>query len=172
MGTFPFPCSFNSNKFRMHHILKNLQKRKKAEKKEKNLKMGSSCKMCKYPIFVTLLVMYVVAAVLAIFTGGFLIEASLFPDSIISSNEVVKENEEAKDTDRAIMENESVEDDVKHMQKVSIIIGCLSVIFSLVFIWNAMEIGIILCCGRRMENSCLAEKIVKDEMRVILNEKL
>ena len=42
--------------------------------------MGSSCKMCKYPIFVTLLVMYVVAAVLAIFTGGFLIEASLFPD--------------------------------------------------------------------------------------------
>ena len=74
----------NSNKFcmhgPMHHILKNLQKRKKAEKKEKNLKMGSSCKMCKYPIFVTLLVMYVVAAVLAIFTGGFLIEASLFPD--------------------------------------------------------------------------------------------
>ena len=60
--------------------------------------------------------------------------------SIISSNEVVKENEEAKDTDRAIMENESVEDDVKHMQKVSIVIGCLLVISYLVVIWNAMEI--------------------------------
>ena len=73
--------------------------------------------------------------------------------SIISTNEVVKENEEADDTDRGIMENDSVEDDVKHMQKVSIAIGCLSVIFSLVFIWNAMEIAIILCCGRRMGKS-------------------
>ena len=75
-------------------------------------------------------------------------------------------------TDNALIENESVKKDVSYMQKISVVIGSLSIVFSLVFIWNASELAIILCCGRRLENSCLCEKIVKDEMRTILNEKI
>ena len=37
------------------------------------------CLSCKYPIFITLFTMYILAAFLAIVTGGFLIEASLYP---------------------------------------------------------------------------------------------
>ena len=38
------------------------------------------CLSCKYPIFIALFTMYILAAVLAIVTGGFLIEASLYPN--------------------------------------------------------------------------------------------
>ena len=62
--------------------------------------------------------------------------------------------------------------DVKYMYEVCVSLGSLSIFFSLVFLWNAVELGIILCCGRRLENSCLCEKFVKEEMREILNEKV
>ena len=62
--------------------------------------------------------------------------------------------------------------DVKYMYEVCVILGSLSIFFSLVFIWNAVELAIILFCGRKLENSCLCDKFVKEEMRAILNEKV
>ena len=44
------------------------------------------CLSCKYPIFITLFTMYILAAFLAIATGGFLIEASLYPTSIMEAS--------------------------------------------------------------------------------------
>ena len=44
-------------------------------------------------------------------------------------------------TDNALIENESVKKDVSYMQKISVVIGSLSIVFSLVFIWNASELG-------------------------------
>ena len=74
--------------------------------------------------------------------------------------------------DGTLYESESAKKGVEYMHTASVVIGALSIIFSLVFIWNATELGIILCCGRKLEDSCLCEKIVKEEMRVILNEKV
>ena len=62
--------------------------------------------------------------------------------------------------------------DTEYMQKVSVAIGSLSIVFSLVFIWNAVELGIVLACGRKLEDSCLCEKVVKEELRTILQEKV
>ena len=36
---------------------------------------------------------------------------------------------------------ESAKEDMKYMQEASIYIGSLSIVFSLVFIWNAVELG-------------------------------
>ena len=66
---------------------------------------------------------------------------------------------------------ESAKEDMKYMEEASIWIGSLSIVFSLVFIWNAVELGVILCCGRKLEDSCLCEKIVKEEMRTLMSSK-
>ena len=67
---------------------------------------------------------------------------------------------------------ESDKQETEYMQKTSVIIGSLSIVFSLVFIWNAVELGIVLACGRKLEDSCLCEKVVKEELRTILQEKV
>ena len=46
-----------------------------------------------------------------------------------------------------------------------------SILFSLLFIWNATELAIILFCGRR-KNSCCYEKFVKEDMRNFLQQKM
>ena len=44
---------------------------------------------------------------------------------------------------------ESAKEDMKYMQEASIYIGSLSIVFSLVFVWNAVELGtysILITC--------------------------
>ena len=67
---------------------------------------------------------------------------------------------------------ESDKQETEYMQKTNVIIGSLSIVFSLVFIWNAVELGIVLACGQKLEDSCLYEKVVKEELRTILQEKV
>ena len=112
-------------------------------------KMG--CQTCKYPIFITLFLIYILAAILAIATGGFLISESMG----------VEKNGDQSD---------AAKKDVKYMEEASVWIGGVSIVFSLVFIWDAVELGVILCCGRKLEDSCFCEKIVKEEMRTLLSE--
>jgi len=110
--------------------------------------------------------MYITAFLLAVVTGGFLIEASMFPASIMAVGNALPDEKDLYAQDLL------KKSDVEYMYEVCISLGSLSIFFSLVFLWNAVELGIILCCGRRLENSCLCEKFVKEEMRAILNEKV
>ena len=76
------------------------------------------------------------------------------------------------ENDGEIYRSDSAKEDMKYMEEASIWIGSLSIVFSLVFIWNAVELGVILCCGRKLEDSCLCEKIVKEEMRTLISSKV
>ena len=45
------------------------------------------------------------------------------------------------ENDGEIYRSDSAREDMKYMEEASIWIGSLSIVFSLVFIWNAVELG-------------------------------
>lgn len=98
---------------------------------------------CKHPRFWCLFVLYIVSAIIGGTTGGLLLGV---------------------DTSKTM--------DAISLKDASFVIGILSAVFSLLFIWNAVELGILLCCGRRhSKNYCCLDKIVRDEMIDILESK-
>ena len=105
---------------------------------DKEVKKESQGKCTSYPIALFMFSMYVFAFVLAIVSGGILIEASM-------SHLVDRE-------------------DLKYLYLSSLIIGSLSIFSSLVFLWQAIDLGIILFCGRTNSKS-LYEHYVKKQMR-------
>ena len=62
--------------------------------------------------------------------------------------------------------------DLTYMQYSNSIIGSLAIIFSLVFVWNAVDIAITLFCGRKPQDSCYYDHLVKKELRSIVQPPL
>lgn len=119
----------------------------------------------KEPIILGLFVIYIVAAILAIGSGGFLISASMKPASMMDvSTSLSEEGEE-----EIFSENETK--DITEIQRVSVILGSLSILFSTFFIWAAIEIGIIYFGGQNEKDFCLCDRIVKNQTRQKIWEK-
>ncbi len=105
-------------------------------------KMGGCCK---YPTFESLFALYCICAFTSIFCGAILIDGS----------------SDAFEKDKTVKS-----EDATSMGKASLVIGIFSIVFSLVFIWNAVELGILLFCGQR--DFCFLDKYVKNEMKSVL----
>lgn len=120
--------------------------------------------VCQFPKFFTLLIIYIVAAILAVVTGAFLIEAAMFPTSILDTFD-----DETFDSNQTIKGmNDGEKSELKYFQISSMVLGSLTIVFSTFFIWCAVELGIIMICGRNRESYCLFDAKVKEEMREIL----
>ena len=111
----------------------------------------------KEPFFFFLMVINVIAAIISILIGIFLIQASMFPTSMEELNEIVKEAKMAPIFDDVNYKS------VVYMQQISIVLGGLSIIFSSFFIWTAIHIGIIYFWGEK-EDFCLCDQKVKREI--------
>lgn len=124
--------------------------------------MGTACQ---YPKFFTLLIIYIMAAILAIITGAFLIEASMFPAAILDTfdfDETFASGQSIKGM------NKAEKGELKYFQISSLVLGSLTIVFSTFFIWCALELGIVMFCGKNRESYCLFDARVKKEMREII----
>ena len=105
------------------------------------------CGWFSFLIFTSLFAIFSIASILAISTGAFLFWA----DYVIYSENLPK----------------STHSDMAHMMVSSEVIGILSIIFAVVFISNAVDIGIILFCGQKRNNLCILDAKVKEEIKQI-----
>ena len=121
--------------------------------------------MYKHPIFLALFLINTLAAVTSIITGVVLIESSLEPASMTDAYDALAQ--EKSPLNFMTPENRK---DLTYMQYSNSIIGSLAIIFSLVFVWNAVDIAIILLCGRKPQDSCYYVHLVKKELRSIVNK--
>ena len=117
-----------------------------------------------YPIATFMFCMYIFAFVAAVVSGGILIEASMSPFVATDTHEILDEMNYkivGTDADRA---------DLKFLYLSSLVIGSLSIAFSFVFLWLAVDLGIILFLGRtKSQNSY--EDYVKRQMRAVVGDK-
>ena len=135
---------------------------------DKKVKKESQDKCTSYPIALFMFSMYVFAFVLAVVSGGILIEASMSPfvandayDAIEEIGEIGQETTEFMESDR---------EDLKYLYLSSLVIGSLSIFSSLIFLWQAVDLGIILFCGRTKSKNPY-EHYVKKQMRQIVGDK-
>ena len=112
--------------------------------------------------------MYVFAFVLAIVSGGILIDASMAPFVVNDAYDVIEENDQVGKTRQTQMDSDR--EDLKYLYLSSLVIGSLSIFFSLVFLWQAVDLGIILFCGRTKSKNAY-EHYVKKQMRQIVGDK-
>lgn len=113
----------------------------------------------KFPLLWLFLLANILSGLAAILCGGFLIEASLFPFAVLDAFEGLPNGMSNRD-----------QEDLNYLRMSCAVLGSLSIIFSLVFIWNSVELCIILCCGRQIQDFCLYDKQIKQELRLILNK--
>ena len=132
---------------------------------DKEVKKESQGKCTSYPIALFMFSMYVFAFVLAVVSGGILIEASMSPfvanDAYDAIEEIGQETTEFMESDR---------EDLKYLYLSSMVIGSLSIFSSLIFLWQAVDLGIILFCGRTKSKNPY-EHYVKKQMRQIVGDK-
>ena len=132
---------------------------------DKEVKKESQGKCTSYPIALFMFSMYVFAFVLAVVSGGILIEASMSPfvanDAYDAIEEIGQETTEFMESDR---------EDLKYLYLSSLVIGSLSIFSSLIFLWQAVDLGIILFCGRTKSKNPY-EHYVKKQMRQIVGDK-
>jgi hypothetical protein len=58
------------------------------------------------------------------------------------------------------------------LQQSCVIIGALGILLSTAFIWNAVDLGILLFTGRSYESHCcIYDKKVKTEMRSVVGKR-
>jgi hypothetical protein len=126
--------------------------------------MGSVAQ--KYPIFFTIFCLYIFGAILAIIMGGFLIDASFFAFTTEETLDALKgQNLTLTHTDKDL-------EDLKIVQQGCIIIGALGILMSTVFMWNAIDIGILLFTGRSYgRQCCIYDKKLKNEMRSMVGKR-
>lgn len=117
-----------------------------------------------YPIATFMFFLYTFAFVLAVVSGGILIEASMSPFVAIESYDVLE------DMNHKVVGMGPDREDLKFLYLTSVVIGGLSIIFSLVFLWLAIDLGIILFHGRKASKSGY-ERFVKNQMRAVVGEK-
>ena len=71
-----------------------------------------------------------------------------------------------------LYDSKSTENGLKNLLVAILLIGILLLVLSLIFIWNAVTYGIVLFCARKSDDYCLCTKVVKEEMRSLLNDKI
>jgi hypothetical protein len=71
-----------------------------------------------------------------------------------------------------LYDSESTENDLTNLLVAVFIIGILLLVLALIFIWNAVTYGIVLWCARKSDDYCLCTKVVKEEMRSLLNDEI
>ena len=89
-------------------------------------------KVYKYTIFFSLFLFDILAAILTVATGGFLISDSIGVENNGDQSDAAKK-------------------DMKYIQEASFWIGGVLIVYSLVHIWNAVKLGVILFCGRKLK---------------------
>ena len=124
--------------------------------------------MYKHPILLSVFLMYALAATASIIIGAVLIESSLPSFALIETFDSLEDEKSPinimSPTDRQ---------DLGYIQKSYVVIGSLAVIFSLVFVWNAVDLFIIMVCGKTdLGNShCfLYDFFIKKEIRDIVGQ--
>ena len=135
---------------------------------DKKIKKESQDKCTSYPIALFMFSMYVFAFVLAIVSGGILIDASMAPFVVNDAYDVIEENDQVGKTRQTQMDSDR--EDLKYLYLSSLVIGSLSIFSSLVFLWQAVDLGIILFCGRTKSKNAY-EHYVKKQMRQIVGDK-
>lgn len=112
-----------------------------------------------------LLAIFSISAFLALTCGSFLIHASYQPFAYMELLETAEEE--------GIELPKKVDDPttLNLIHKACTVIGSLTIISSLIFIWNAYDIAVLLCCGGKSVDHCLYNKNFKCETRKILSEK-
>lgn len=101
--------------------------------------------------------LYILAMIVAVINGAFLIEAAIYP----AASKLSSSKTSAGSYDEQ-------EKQLLFFQVSSAVCGSLTLIFSLFFVWSAIDLGIIIFCGKNRQNHCLYDKTVKDEMRQLL----
>ena len=110
--------------------------------------------------------MYALAATASIIIGAVLIESSLPSFAIMETFDSLEDEKSPinilSPTDRQ---------DLGYIQKSFVVIGSLAVIFSLVFVWNAVDLFIIMVCGKTdLENShCYYDYFIKKDIHFFQN---
>ena len=123
--------------------------------------------MYKHPIILSVFLMYALAATASIIIGAVLIESSLPSFAQMETFDSLEDEKSSinimSPTDRQ---------DLGYIQKSYVVIGSLAVIFSLVFVWNAVDLFIIMVCGKTdLENShCYYDYFIKKEIRDIVGQ--
>ena len=128
------------------------------------MKKNPEEKITSYPIALFMFSMYIFAFVLAVVSGGLLIDASMSPFVVNETYDTIE------DVGQRTAGMDSDREDLKYLYLSSLVIGSLSIFFSLVFLWQAVELGIILFCGRSKSKSAY-EHYVKKQMRQIVGDK-
>ena len=117
-----------------------------------------------YPIATFMFFLYTFAFVLAVVSGGILIEASMSPLVGITTFD------ELDNIEHRVVGMGPDYEDLKFLYLTSLVIGGLSIVFSLVFLWLAVDLGIILFHGRKRSRTSY-ERFVKNQMRAVVGEK-
>ena len=99
--------------------------------------------MYKHPILLSVFLMYALAATASIIIGAVLIESSLPSFAIMETFDSLEDEKSPSN----IM-SPTHRQDMGYIQKSYVVIGSLAVIFSLVFVWNAVDLFIIMVCGK------------------------
>ena len=123
--------------------------------------------MYKHPIFLSVFLMYALAATASIIIGAVLIESSLPSFAIMETFDSLEDEKSPV----KIM-SPTQRQDLGYIQKCYVVIGSLAVIFSLVFVWNAVDLFIIMVCGKTDlgHSHCYYDYFIKKEMRDIVGQ--
>ena len=71
-----------------------------------------------------------------------------------------------------LYDSKSTKNELKNLLVAILSIGILLLVLSLICIWNAVTYGIVLFCARKSDDYCLCTKVVKEEMRSLLNDEI